>query len=575
MYKRQVLSQDDLNSIDLNQRNAVFFAIVGSPFSFYKSGEILIYNGSDWELFSYNQNLTATDIRDLINNSNIVIDSARVGILQEVIQHSVVNSASALNAISPASNVLYFVTISADFTDAASVNYKAGETYVYSNDDSSWIRLSGVVNSNTLTITLTYTASPTGGVISNSAGSDVSIPLVDATNAGLISPEQNSKLLNIKADLSSVVSATGIEILSSLGTDVRLPIVNSVESGLMSPALYNKLNSNHVVSILSSTANIDTIVNSGLYISNDVAFTGLSNPFGTAGLFMLIVEQVQLSVNSWHVTQDVFSLTRNNIYYTRAKSYSVAPANLTGVTFGEVNILFHLFDEADLNKENTILTEENTPGSSLSADIVFQQSGSGNSTRYIYDRLAGTGSTDIANDVLERIVIYGNGYAPDPGLQNRITVNVRSSWQNNAASGLNSILFNGRVYQANTLETSRTSEGIAVTTYQAQLNISDERELTINSLQAEINIQAKDLQYLFGTPLKRELKTTTIANIIQHAVPSTTDIENAAKGVIADWAEVGNSDPVPVSKLRRWNGDQSAYDALGTYDSNTLYIITG
>jgi len=46
---------------------------------------------------------------------------------------------------------------------------------------------------------LAYTASPTGGAVTSSTGTDATLPLADGTNAGLMAPAQHSKLAGIAA----------------------------------------------------------------------------------------------------------------------------------------------------------------------------------------------------------------------------------------------------------------------------------------------------------------------------------------------------------------------------------------
>lgn len=47
------------------------------------------------------------------------------------------------------------------------------------------------------TTNLTYTASPTNGLVNSDTGTDATLPLVDGTNAGLMAPAQNTKLAGI------------------------------------------------------------------------------------------------------------------------------------------------------------------------------------------------------------------------------------------------------------------------------------------------------------------------------------------------------------------------------------------
>jgi len=58
---------------------------------------------------------------------------------------------------------------------------------------------------------LSYTASPTNGIVTSDTGNDATIPLADNTNAGLLSPEDKIKLDNTNGDqdLQSVLDISG------------------------------------------------------------------------------------------------------------------------------------------------------------------------------------------------------------------------------------------------------------------------------------------------------------------------------------------------------------------------------
>ncbi len=155
---------------------------------------------------------------------------------------------------------------------------------------SSWVPL----NTN-----LGYTQAPTKGTITNSSGNDADIPLADGTYAGLLSPEQYTKLLNLvgvvldspsnglkvtndklsaniatTSSLGTVKIGTGLDVEAdgtisvtnsgggtvsevnldciqnannniitndTTGTDATIGLVNSSVAGLMSPAEYDAL----------------------------------------------------------------------------------------------------------------------------------------------------------------------------------------------------------------------------------------------------------------------------------------------------------------------------------------------
>lgn len=82
-----------------------------------------------------------------------------------------------------------------------------------------------------------YTASPTQGVVTNTSGSDGTIPAADATNAGLLLPAEKTKLAGLTTpDLGYTASATQGLVTNAGGTDATLPLVTTTNAGLQAPA---------------------------------------------------------------------------------------------------------------------------------------------------------------------------------------------------------------------------------------------------------------------------------------------------------------------------------------------------
>jgi hypothetical protein len=75
---------------------------------------------------------------------------------------------------------------------------------------------------------LTYTASPTNGVVNSSTGTDATIPLGTGTNAGLLSPAQFTKLGHVSVtqavDLDAVEAASHAAVTTA-GSANSNPIV--------------------------------------------------------------------------------------------------------------------------------------------------------------------------------------------------------------------------------------------------------------------------------------------------------------------------------------------------------------
>ena len=108
---------------------------------------------------------------------------------------------------------------------------------------------------------LGYTAAPGGGTVTSSTGTDASLPLADATNAGLLSPTERTRLLRIPSgdcssgqvwkrgasvwacaadantqaatNLSASTSRNAITITSSTGTNATIPLGGLFNAGLV------------------------------------------------------------------------------------------------------------------------------------------------------------------------------------------------------------------------------------------------------------------------------------------------------------------------------------------------------
>jgi hypothetical protein len=108
-----------------------------------------------------------------------------------------------------ANNIIPDVAFS-DIRDEAGLAYASQsvfETYAYENTG---VRVADVGLGTT---DLSYTASPTNGVVTSSTGTDATIPLADGTNAGLLTPDEKTKLSNTSGtntgDQTSIIGITG------------------------------------------------------------------------------------------------------------------------------------------------------------------------------------------------------------------------------------------------------------------------------------------------------------------------------------------------------------------------------
>ena len=69
-------------------------------------------------------------------------------------------------------------------------------------------------------INLAYTASPTQGVITNSAGTGATIPIVNTTNAGLMSPGDKTKLDTVQNGANAYVHPTNNPVVHPFTTEI-------------------------------------------------------------------------------------------------------------------------------------------------------------------------------------------------------------------------------------------------------------------------------------------------------------------------------------------------------------------
>ena len=87
---------------------------------------------------------------------------------------------------------------------------------------------------------LGYTASPTDGTITSSSGADATVPLATRTDAGLMSPADKVKVDDggggsADVDLGYTASPTGGTVTNSAGDDAEITVVDETNAGLMTP----------------------------------------------------------------------------------------------------------------------------------------------------------------------------------------------------------------------------------------------------------------------------------------------------------------------------------------------------
>jgi len=134
------------------------------------------------------------------------------------------------------------------------------------------------------TTNLSYTASPTNGIVNSDTGTDATIPLADATNAGLESPVNFTKLSNLAANANTayepVQSGTGL-VTKSGTTTTYTPTTATATSGSTSV-----FTSGGAFTALALKANLtaNTFTSTQTFATNLVPSAAGTRSVGTASL---------------------------------------------------------------------------------------------------------------------------------------------------------------------------------------------------------------------------------------------------------------------------------------------------
>ena len=199
---------------------------------------------------------------------------------------------------------------------------------------------------------LTYTPSPTNGVVVSDSGTDATIPLADATNAGLMTAAEQTKLAGIATGATAnqtlahtsdatthtaTLSGTGGSIKLAEGSGITLTTTGTLSNGIVTIAstisdIQSTITNN--TQVLANTAKIsfdstsstrlantsgtntgDNAVNSlysGLAASKQDAITLTTT--GTSGAATLSGNTLNIPQYSVGATTNVFELKPNYIY---------------------------------------------------------------------------------------------------------------------------------------------------------------------------------------------------------------------------------------------------------------------
>jgi len=180
---------------------------------------------------SFTINLTPTQTATFELNSSYALELEfllSTGIVESW-QYAIITGQDIVNSVSPGTPAVNNQRFLGNFATAP-ITAQSGDNYfntvnniLYTFYNSIWQAPTGGATN------LTYTASPTGGVVNSSTGTGAPIPVANVTNAGLITPGEKAQIsainsnLALKANLSITNTKTGvIETNSGAGSAVAL-----------------------------------------------------------------------------------------------------------------------------------------------------------------------------------------------------------------------------------------------------------------------------------------------------------------------------------------------------------------
>lgn len=168
-------------------------------------------------------------------------------------------------------------------------------------------------------VNLGYTPASTQGTVTNDAGNDATIPVVDSTNAGLMTPTMFGDLGNKieAANLGYTPAASQGTVTSDAGNDAVITVVDNTNAGLMTPTMLGTLNTvsgkQEAITTSSGTINAQSLTT---YVTGDTGSVSVdvrkANPRTTTGTHTLLGGATMYYANA-AATYDTASLTPGDI----------------------------------------------------------------------------------------------------------------------------------------------------------------------------------------------------------------------------------------------------------------------
>ena len=127
---------------------------------------------------------------------------------------------------------------------------------------------------------LAYVQKVDGGTITNSAGSDVDIPVVNNIQAGLMLPGDKNKLdtypddsADLEVDLGYTPAADKGTVTNSNGDDAEISLADGTNAGLMAPGDKNKIDGYPATpGDLAATLDLQAVTDNGNTTTNGASF---------------------------------------------------------------------------------------------------------------------------------------------------------------------------------------------------------------------------------------------------------------------------------------------------------------
>ena len=272
---------------------------IGDLFFNTSTNALLFWDGSTWISLTTELGYTASSNGGTVTNSAgsdavlTLANQAFAGLMSsddytKLLNMVGVELATPSNGLSLSSDNKLQVNIA---TANGLGTVKIGSGIDLASDGTISVVNSGGGNGGLTRVDLQYLAEPSSGVISNTGGDNAFLTLANAINAGLMSPTDYNTLQTLKTDtitsvnLSYITANNGGIINNSAGDNVTLPLVNSVSAGLMAPTDYDTLEALRTNALIAVNLSYSLGTNTGVIVNtggDDVTLPSVTTT--TAGL---------------------------------------------------------------------------------------------------------------------------------------------------------------------------------------------------------------------------------------------------------------------------------------------------